>query len=83
MSASCIVGLGFCTVTSILTTDEVLSGFGNDTVWLVVMAFFIASGFVTSGLGKRICFIILKYLGSTTLGLAYGFCLCEFVLAIL
>ncbi|KAF4677022.1 hypothetical protein FOL47_003755 [Perkinsus chesapeaki] len=82
MSASCICALGFCTVTSILSTDQVLSGFGNDTVWLVVMAFFIASGFVSSGLGKRICFVILKYLGSTTLGLAYGFCLCEFILAI-
>ncbi|KAF4677020.1 hypothetical protein FOL47_003753 [Perkinsus chesapeaki] len=81
MSGICLVSLGFCTVTNILTTSQILSGFGNDTVWLIVFACFIASGFVTTGLGKRLCFIILKYIGSTTLGLAYAFCICEFILA--
>ncbi|EER04539.1 conserved hypothetical protein, partial [Perkinsus marinus ATCC 50983] len=81
MSGICLVSLGFCTLTNILTTAQILSGFGNDTVWLIVFACFIASGFVTTGLGKRLCFIILKYIGSTTLGLAYAFCICEFILA--
>ncbi|KAF4655925.1 hypothetical protein FOZ61_007280 [Perkinsus olseni] len=81
MSGICLVALGFCTLTNILTTAQILSGFGNDTVWLIVFACFIASGFVTTGLGKRLCFIILKYIGSTTLGLAYAFCICEFILA--
>ncbi|EER13033.1 conserved hypothetical protein [Perkinsus marinus ATCC 50983] len=82
MSGVCLVMLAVIALTQTLTTAEMLSGFGNDTVWLIVFAFFISSGFVSTGLGKRICFYVLKLVGSTTLGLAYGFCLCEFILAI-
>ncbi|KAF4672957.1 hypothetical protein FOL46_008106 [Perkinsus olseni] len=82
MSGVCLVMLAIIALTQTLTTAEMLSGFGNDTVWLIVFAFFISSGFVSTGLGKRICFYVLKLVGTTTLGLAYGFCLCELILAI-
>lgn len=82
IAAVCLMSVGLCTLTGVLTTKEVLSGFSNSSVWLVMFAFFFSSGFVATGLGKRICFIVMKYLGSTTIGLGYGICLCELILSI-
>ncbi|KAF4648978.1 hypothetical protein FOL47_002578, partial [Perkinsus chesapeaki] len=81
LSGVCLISLGIVSVTGVLTTSEMLSGFSSSAVWLVMFAFFFASGFVVTGLGKRMCFLVLRYAGSTTLGLGYGICLCEFLLA--
>lgn len=32
--------------------SEALSGFANNTIWLIVIAFFIAHGFLSTGLGS-------------------------------
>ncbi|KAF4691409.1 hypothetical protein FOZ60_015556 [Perkinsus olseni] len=82
LAGVCLVSLGVCAVTGVLTTKEMLSGFANSSVWLVMFAFFFSSGFAATGLGKRMCFMVLKYVGSTTLGLGYGICLCELVLSL-
>jgi len=50
-------------------------------VWLVLLAFFFAEGFGKTGLGDRIALSVIRLLGSTTLGLAYGINLAELVLA--
>ena len=53
MGAMAIVGMAIAVATRTLTTAEALSGFSNATVWLVVTAFFIAAGFIKTGLGRK------------------------------
>ena len=36
-----------------------LSGFANSTIWLITLSFFIARGFIKTGLGTRIAFIFV------------------------
>ncbi|MEH0007782.1 MAG: DASS family sodium-coupled anion symporter [Flavobacteriales bacterium] len=58
-----------------------LSGFGNSIIWLIGVAFFIAEGFMKTGLGSRIAYFFIGKLGRTTLGLAYGLNLSDLILA--
>eukprot|EP00386_Alphamonas_edax_P007510 GDKI01025005.1.p1 GENE.GDKI01025005.1~~GDKI01025005.1.p1 ORF type:complete len:519 (+),score=153.06 GDKI01025005.1:126-1682(+) len=76
-----VVSLCISVVSKTLDIKTALSGFSLPVVWLVVFAFFIARGFVVTGLGKRMCYVVLYTLGSSSLGLAYGVCLAEVVLS--
>ena len=67
--------------TRTLTVPQTLSGFGNHSVWLIVMAFFISRGFAKTGLGRRIGYTFIKLLGNTTLGLAYAIGFTNYCLA--
>ena len=58
-----------------------LSGFAENTVWLVVGAFIFAIGYRKSGLGRRIALTLVKRLGRRTLGLGYAVALSDLVLA--
>jgi DASS family divalent anion:Na+ symporter len=68
-------------LTHVLSLSEILQEFSSRVVWLVVFAFFIAQGFVKTGLGKRIALNFIRLLGRTTLGLGYGLSLTELVLS--
>lgn len=81
MSGVALLSLTFAILSKILTFEEAFSGFGNDVVWLIVMAFFIAKGFVTTGLGNRIAYFFMKVFGKTTLGLGYGVVLTDLILS--
>ncbi|MGR7813856.1 anion permease [Lacinutrix undariae] len=58
-----------------------LSGFGNSIIWLIGMAFFIARGFIKTGLGARLAYYFVQKFGKTTLGLAYGLNAADLILA--
>lgn len=58
-----------------------LSGFADDTVWLVVAAFFLSGAMIHSELGKRLALMMISALGRTTLGLGYAIAAAELVLA--
>lgn len=58
-----------------------LSGFGDETVWLIVAAFLIAGAVIETGLGKRLALILITKLGRTTLGLGYAITGAEILLA--
>lgn len=58
-----------------------LSGFGDKVIWLIGISFFIARGFIKTGLGNRIAFLFIRAFGKSTLGLAYGLGLADLVLA--
>lgn len=58
-----------------------LSGFGNGTIWLIVMAFFISRGFIKTGLGERIAYLFMSKLGKKTLGLSYGLIATDLVMS--
>jgi len=58
-----------------------LSGFSNDTVWLIFAANMFALGYEATGLGRRIALVLVKVLGKRTLGLGYAVALSDLVLA--
>src|SRR5687767_14969390 len=70
MSAVAIVGIAAALATRTLTIAESLTGFSNITVWLVISAFFFAAGFVKTGLGTRIAYMLIARFGRSSLGLA-------------
>jgi divalent anion:Na+ symporter, DASS family len=72
MGAVVIIGVMMTGLTGILKIGQVLSGFANSTVWLIVCAFLIARGFIITGLGRRIAFHFIRAFGKKTLGLAYA-----------
>lgn len=81
MGQSSLIGLTLCILTKTLTFKEAFSGFQNSVVWLVVLAFFIAKGFVKTGLGMRIAYHIMNRLGKSSLGLGYGIALTDLIIA--
>jgi DASS family divalent anion:Na+ symporter len=81
MGAVVIFGVMMTTFTGILKIGEALSGFANSTVWLIVTAFLIARGFISTGLGRRIAYIFIRAFGRKTLGLAYSVVASELVLS--
>ncbi len=58
-----------------------LSGFSNDTVWLIFAANMFALGYEATGLGRRIALLLVKLLGKRTLGLGYAVALSDLLLA--
>ena len=81
MGAVAMVAIGVVLLTRTLTITEVLSGFGNTTLWLVTAAFFLATGFVKTGLGTRIAYRLVSLFGGSTLGLGYSLVLTDLILA--
>ena len=75
------LGLVLTVTTKTLTFEQSFSGFVHPIVWLIVVAFFISRGFIKTGLGERLAYIIIKYLGKSTLGMAYGMLLTDLILA--
>lgn len=81
MGGLAILSLTLIMMTGTLTVSEALSGFTNNTVWLIVMAFFIARGFIKTGFGLRIAYFLMRLFGKSTLGMAYAMALTDIVLA--
>lgn len=48
---------------------------------LIAIAFFLAKGFIKTGLGNRIAYLIVAAFGKTTLGLTYSLVMAEALLA--
>lgn len=68
-------------LTGVLETKEVLEGFANPTIWLIVSAFIFAVGFVKTGLGLRIAYFLIRKLGDSTLKLGYTLVLSDLILS--
>jgi DASS family divalent anion:Na+ symporter len=81
IGAMAFVGIAATLATRTLTITEALSGFANVTVWLVVAAFFLAAGFIRTGLGERIAYHMVSRFGRSTLGLGYSLVAADLVLA--
>lgn len=76
-----LVAVGIALLTGTVTFAEGLKAFTDEVVWMVLLAFFFAEGFQKTGLGNRIALNVIKAVGSTTLGLAYGLNAAELVVA--
>lgn len=88
MGAVAIMGIAVTALTGVLDPESPgkaiaasLSGFSNTTIWLIVLAFFIARGFIKTGLGSRIAFLFVRIMGKRTLGLSYGLLGADLILA--
>jgi len=81
MGAVALVGIAVTAASGTLEITDSLSGFGNRTIWLIVLAFFISRGFIKTGLGARIAYGFMAVLGRKTLGLGYGLVATDLVLA--
>jgi len=69
---SSIIAISATIMTDTLSSEQAFSGFSQDFILLIVIAFLIARGVIKSGLGKRIAFIIIKKFGKSSLGLSYS-----------
>lgn len=81
MGAIAMIGIAATALTGTLSINQALSGFGNGTIWLIVVAFFISHGFIKTGLGSRIAYLFMATIGKKTLGLSYGLIATDLVLA--
>lgn len=63
------------------TTKWALSGFANDTVWLIFAAYMFADAYAKTGLGRRIALFLVAAMGRHSLGLGYAIALADGVLA--
>ncbi|MEC3875064.1 anion permease [Chryseobacterium salviniae] len=88
MGTMCMMAIGFTALTQVLVPGDAgksitkaLSGFGDKVIWLIGISFFIARGFIKTGLGNRIAFLFIKVFGKSSLGLAYGLGLADVCLA--
>ncbi len=82
-AAVSIIGLAAAMITGTMNVgdDEALTGFASSAVWLIVAAFFIADGFLLTGLGRRIALWFVTKLGRSSLGLAYGMAATDLLMA--
>lgn len=67
MGAIAIFALAVTALTGTLSIEDTLSGFGNKTIWLIVIAFFISRGFIKTGLGARISYVFVQKFGKKPL----------------
>ncbi|CDR33597.1 anion permease [Criblamydia sequanensis] len=67
--------------TKTLPFDVAFSGFSNESVWLIVFAYFVARAFIKTGLGTRLSFVFMQLMGKRTIGLGYGILTTDLVLA--
>lgn len=76
-----IIGLTTVVITRVLTPAQALEGFSNTVIWLIVAAFMFAKGFIKTGLGRRIAYILMSNFGDSTLKLAYTMAATDFLVA--
>ncbi|MDC8104949.1 anion permease [Chryseobacterium sp. Chry.R1] len=88
MGTMCMMAIGFTALTQVIAPGDAgksitkaLSGFGDKVIWLIGISFFIARGFIKTGLGNRIAFLFIRIFGKSSLGLAYGLGLADVCLA--
>ena len=81
MGAIAMIGMATALLTGTLDDEEVLLGFGRDSVWLVLSAFLLAGTVIRTGLGRRVAFMFMALVGHRTLGLAYALAATDLVLA--
>uniref|UniRef100_A0A0E0QKD4 Citrate transporter-like domain-containing protein n=1 Tax=Oryza rufipogon TaxID=4529 RepID=A0A0E0QKD4_ORYRU len=81
VGAWAFLGLTATVATRTLPFTAAFGAFTNEVIWLIVISFFFARGFVKTGLGDRVATYFVKWLGRSTLGLSYGLAISEACIA--
>jgi DASS family divalent anion:Na+ symporter len=76
-----MIAVGAVVLTGTITPAQAFSGFANNSVLLVVVAFVVAQAVVKSGLGRRISLFMVSRFGGSSLGLAYSIVLTDAAIA--
>ena len=79
-SALVLVGLTAMAVNG-TPVREVLGGFAEPSVWLVLVAMMIAKMMLDCGLARRIALLFVRLVGKTSLGVAYALQMTDVTLA--
>jgi divalent anion:Na+ symporter, DASS family len=79
-SALVLLGLTAWAITG-TPVPEVLGGFAQPSVWLVIIAMLIAKAMLDSGLARRIALLFVRLVGRTSLGVAYALQMTDVTLA--
>jgi len=81
LGAVAMTALGMTMWTGTLPFSAAFSAFSNEIPWLIALSFFLARGFIKTGLGNRIAYLIVRAFGRSTLGLTYSLVFSEALLA--
>ncbi|MCI5851915.1 MAG: anion permease [Sutterellaceae bacterium] len=64
-----------------LTLKQSLAGLSSGTVWMIFSAYVLSLGFVQSGLGRRIAYLMLSKFGGSSTGIAYSLSFADLFMA--
>ena len=81
MGGMALVAMATTLVFDLVPVQRAFGWFGQELCWRIVLAFFIARGFIKTGLGARIAYNFVKRVGQHTLGLSYSLLGTELLLA--
>lgn len=81
IGAIALISVGITGFLKVVKPADILSGFGNTTIWLIVSAFLFAKGFIKTGLGRRIAYKIMAAIGDSSLKLGYAMVLSDLIVA--
>lgn len=81
VGAWAFAGLTVAVATRTLSFAEAFGAFSNEVIWLIVISFFFARGFIQTGLGERVATLFVKLYGKSTMGLAYGLTFAEAIIS--
>ena len=73
-----IIGFTLTVLVGVIDTKTAVQGFGNPSIWLIAMAFFISRGFVKTGLGRRIALQFVRLFGEEDTRSSILTCRCRF-----
>ena len=76
-----LIAVGLSGFLKVLKPAEALSGFGNATIWLIVGAYMFAKGFIKTGLGRRIAYVIMSQIATSSLKLGYSLAITDFIVS--
>ncbi|SDF36764.1 anion permease [Sporomusa acidovorans] len=75
------IALTVSALTGVLKPGEALNGFSSGVVWLIVSAFLFSRGFIKSGLGRRIAYVLMKRFGDSSLKLGYTLAISNLIIS--
>jgi DASS family divalent anion:Na+ symporter len=76
-----LLALTASTLFGLVSIQDVLVGFANSTVWLIVAAFLFARGIIQTRLGERIAYHVIRRHGRSPLRLGYCIVLADLAMA--
>lgn len=80
MGCIALMALAVTVSSGLASSREILASFAEPTPWLVLCAFLLARAVKKSGLGLRLSWILIRFLGKSALGLAYALSFAELLL---
>lgn len=81
MGASVLTAMAALVLTRTLPAGVVLSGFADQTVWLIFTAFLFSRAVTDTGLGARVAYLFIRKFGRSALTLGYSISFSDLVLA--